>query len=111
MVSNPRTKNGHRRRQVCKQVYAEEDICIICGSPVDKSITCDWQGKPHPLRPEVHEVIPVSRGGSPTERSNCHLAHRICNEKQGNRLPWETPNSDKESELAVTHRFPLSRSW
>lgn len=38
-----------------------------------------------PLSPEVHEIIPVSRGDSPYEASNCTLIHRACNQWIGNR--------------------------
>jgi 5-methylcytosine-specific restriction endonuclease McrA len=37
------------------------------------------------MRGEVDEINPVSKGGSPTLRSNCQLAHRACNELKGNR--------------------------
>ncbi len=79
--SNPRRANGHRRRQVCAEVLAEESVCWICNKPVDKTL-------PHglPGSPEVDEVQPVSRGGSPYDRTNCRLAHRICNQRRGNGL-------------------------
>ena len=84
MVANPRSANGHRRRELRKRVLAEETNCGICGKPVDKTLSLGADGKPHPLRAEVDEILPVSRGGSPIERSNCRLAHRICNQKRGN---------------------------
>jgi 5-methylcytosine-specific restriction endonuclease McrA len=76
---NPRQANGHRRRQLRARVLAEEDVCGICGRPVDKDL-------PHglPGSPEIDEVVPVSRGGSPYDRSNARLAHRLCNQKRGN---------------------------
>ena len=33
---------------------------------------------------EVDEIIPVSLGGNPLDRSNVDAAHRICNERRGN---------------------------
>ncbi len=85
--------NGHRRRALVKRVKAEEHDCALCGLPVDKTLTTlpGEHGKvcptadcvgciPHPMRGEVDEDIPRSRGGSPYERSNCHLMHRKCNE-------------------------------
>lgn len=36
------------------------------------------------MRAEVDEIVPVSLGGSPYERTNCRLAHRICNQMRGN---------------------------
>lgn len=37
---------------------------------------------------EVDEIVPVSLGGSPFDRSNVQPAHRICNQRKGNRLGW-----------------------
>ena len=34
---------------------------------------------------EVDEIVPVSKGGSPTDRANVAPAHRICNQRRGNR--------------------------
>jgi len=85
--------NGHRRRELTKRVKAEEHTCALCDQPVDKTLTYlpGAHGKqcptpncpgciPHPLRGEVDEDIPRSRGGSPTDRTNCHLMHRKCNQ-------------------------------
>lgn len=85
--------NGHRRRQIVARVRAEEQICALCGKPVDKSLGMS-PGKhskrcadqmctgcvPHPRRGEVDEDIPRSRGGSPYDRANTHLLHRECNQ-------------------------------
>ncbi|WP_162893218.1 HNH endonuclease [Microbacterium halotolerans] len=38
---------------------------------------------PHPLRAEVDEDLPRSRGGSATDRANCRLMHRECNRWKG----------------------------
>lgn len=81
-MSNPRRANGHRRDQVRRKVLAEEDTCWLCQGPVDKTLKT-----PHPLSPEVHELVPVSKGGDPLDRANCRLTHRRCNRGQGNRLP------------------------
>lgn len=71
---NPRRVNAARRNEVCKRVLAAYDRCHLCGKPVDKTLK-----NPHPLAPQVDEIIPVSFGGSPYEFSNCRLAHRQCN--------------------------------
>ena len=65
MQRNTRYANGHRRRKVRAQVLREEDHCHICGQLVDVTL-------PHglPASPEVDEVIPWSRGGSPYSREN-----------------------------------------
>jgi 5-methylcytosine-specific restriction endonuclease McrA len=78
-VANPRRANGHRRDQVRARVLREESDCWLCGKPVDKTL-------PHglPGSPEVDEIVPVSLGGSPIDRANCRLAHRLCNVRRGN---------------------------
>ena len=39
------------------------------------------------MSPEADEIIPVSKGGSHIDRNNIRLAHRVCNQRQGNRAP------------------------
>lgn len=74
-----RYANGHRRRKVRAQVLAEEDHCAICGEWVDKELPPGLPGSP-----EVDEIVPVSRGGSPYLRENCRLTCRRCNRQRGN---------------------------
>lgn len=93
--------NGHRRRELRARVLNEENNCALCDNPVDKTLNYT-PGKhgprcpqittpgnktppcsgcvPHPMRAEVDEDIPRSRGGSPLERANTHLLHRACNQ-------------------------------
>ena len=85
-MSNPRQANGHRRRQLRRRVLAEENDCGICGKPVDKTLP-PWL----PGSPEVDEIVPVSLGGDPLDRSNCRLSHRDCNVKRGNGTRTPTP--------------------
>ena len=78
LMPDVRSANGHRRRQVRAQVLREESDCWLCGEPVDKTLP------PHrPDSPEVDEVVPIALGGSPTDRANCRLAHRLCNVRRG----------------------------
>jgi 5-methylcytosine-specific restriction endonuclease McrA len=76
---NGRYANGHRRRQVRAQVLAEETHCWLCNRIVDKSLPAGLHGSP-----EIDEIIPFSLGGSPFDRSNCRLSHRLCNVRRGN---------------------------
>lgn len=78
--TNPRRTNGARRDRIRARVMAAYDVCYLCGKPVDKSLRT-----PHPLSGEVDEIIPVSRGGSPYDFSNCRLAHRACNRVKSNK--------------------------
>ena len=96
MAGNPRRANGHRRDQVRRRVLREETDCWLCGLPVDKTLKT-----PHPGSPEVDEVIPVSLGGSPVDRANCRLSHRLCNVRRGN-------GTRQPTALAVVKRV---RDW
>lgn len=96
-MANPRRANGHRRDQVCKRVLREEDDCWLCGEPVDKGLPPWLSGSP-----EVDEVVPVSLGGDPFDRSNCRLSHRLCNVRRGNGT-----KAPKAKPLPLT----TTRSW
>lgn len=99
-MSNPRRSNGSLRNKVRTRVLKEEQVCWLCNRTVDKTLT-NLPGQhgqrcandecpgcvPHPMRAEVDEVVPVSKGGSPFDRANCRLSHRLCNQKRGNGDP------------------------
>ncbi|WP_454892195.1 HNH endonuclease [Alloscardovia omnicolens] len=76
---NNRYGNGNKRRKLRARVLAAYDTCWICHQPVDKTLKT-----PHPMSPEVDEIIPVSRGGSEYDYNNVRLAHRICNQIKSN---------------------------
>lgn len=91
---DPRKANGHRRRLLFARVLAEESVCWLCGRPVDPSLRGVRVYDPstgrrplHPLSPTLDEVVPVSCGGDPLDRSNVRLAHLRCNEARGDRVP------------------------
>lgn len=78
-MPNPRRSNGHRRDQLRARVLREEHTCWLCGQPVDKTLPPYLHGSP-----EVDEIVPVSLGGDPLDRTNCRLSHRLCNVRRGN---------------------------
>ena len=94
-MTNPRRSNGHRRNKVRRRVLAEEDTCWLCGQPVDKTLHYLEPGAP-----EVDEVVPVSLGGSPFDRNNCRLAHRLCNARRGNGTKQPKPAPQIETSRA-----------
>lgn len=81
-MGNPRTKNGSKRKKLRERLKAERRDCHICGCPIDYDLPAF-----DPMSFEVDEIIPVSRGGSPFDYNNVAAAHRICNERRGNRMP------------------------
>lgn len=80
-----RYSNGAARRKARARLKAEGRGCWICrafGRPdrIDYDLPAG-----HPLAFEVDELVPVSKGGSPTDYANLDAAHRRCNEWRGNR--------------------------
>ena len=88
MASNPRYANGAARRKVRDRWRAIGAPCGICGRAIDYSlgmVTDPGSGRrrPHPMSFVVDEIVPVSRGGSPTDMANTRPAHWICNARRG----------------------------
>ncbi len=88
MSSNPRYANGSARRKVRDRLKAIGAPCGICGKPIDYSlgfVTDRATGKRHmhPMAFVVDEIVPISRGGSPTDMANVRAAHYICNARRG----------------------------
>ena len=79
-MSASRYANGNARRKVRAWLKAQGMPCHICGRAIDYSLPAG-----HPMSFEVDEIVPVSRGGSPIDRSNVAPAHRICNQRRGNK--------------------------
>lgn len=73
-MGNPRKANGAARRSVVRWLRSLGRPCHICGLPIDYGVAAG-----SPLAFECDELVPVSRGGSPFERSNVAAAHRCCN--------------------------------
>ena len=78
--ANPRYANGAARRKLRAWLKAQGLPCHLCGGAIDYTLPAG-----HPMSFEVDEIVPVSRGGDPLDRANVAPAHRICNERRGNR--------------------------
>lgn len=98
MSANPRSANGHRRRQLRKWLASLGNPCGICGTPIDYSLPPG-----HPMSFEVDEIVPVSLGGDPLDRSNVQAAHRICNQRKGNKVGRKGRGG--------ASGLPMSREW
>lgn len=97
---DPRKIYPALRNSLRKRVIATYDTCAICGREVDKTL-------PYldPLAPEVDEIVPVARGGSPYDWDNLQLVHRICNQKKGSKMAGDTDLKKVENPT------PVSRAW
>ena len=77
-------KSGSHRVQYefnRKRILATQDTCSICGGPVDKSLKY-----PHPLSAVIDHIVPISKGGHPSDIKNLALAHNQCNIKKTDKL-------------------------
>ena len=75
---------GSNRTQFEKNaryIYKTQEVCGICGLPVDKDLK-----SPDPMSKTIDHIIPVSKGGHPSDLANLQLAHRCCNRQKGNKL-------------------------
>ena len=88
-----------------KKIYATQTVCGICGKPVDFSYKF-----PHPLSPCIDHIIPVAKGGHPSDLDNLQLAQFCCNRAKSDKL---VARSGKAQEQAVDSPLvlPLSRDW
>ena len=96
--SNPRYRKYHARVNLRKRVAKRGDPCAICCKPIDYALP-----RGHPMAYELDEIVPVSRGGSPTDPDNVQPTHAICNRKKGNKLI--------EERLSTDLGIPTSRDW
>lgn len=96
-MGNPRRTNSSRRNKLRDRVAARGEPCHICHQPIDYSLPAG-----HPMSYELDEIVPVSRGGDPYDIANVGPAHRICNQRKGNRLPTDAKKAPK---------LPHSRKW
>lgn len=88
-----------------KKIMATQRICGICGKPVDKSLSY-----PHPLSPCIDHIIPISKGGHPSDLENLQLAHWTCNRQKSDKL-LRRHRKAEEDEIISNRILPLSRDW
>ena len=100
--------NGPQRAQFesnKKKIYATQTVCGICGKPVDFRIK--W---PHPMSPCIDHIIPLAKGGHPSDISNMQLAHMSCNRQKSDKL-FEPPAQVKSREVISNRVLPQTFDW
>lgn len=82
-IKRPDRDGSHRLQfeRNKKRIYATQTVCGICGKPVDFSYKY-----PHPLSPSIDHIIPVVKGGHPSDIDNLQLAHWYCNRQKSDKL-------------------------
>lgn len=101
-------RDGAHRQQFeknKKKVLVTQEVCGICGNPVDKSLR--W---PHPLSPCVDHIIPVAKGGHPSDIDNLQLAHWTCNRQKSDKLVEKIKVTD-QAQLISNRVLPHTFDW
>ena len=100
----PERQGSHRANyeRNKKRILATQNICGICGKPVDKSLKY-----PHPMSPTIDHIIPVAKGGHPSSLSNLQLSHMGCNRQKSDKL-FKNPTEPK---VLGNRNLPQSLSW
>lgn len=100
--------NGPQRAQFNsnkKKIYATQTVCGICGKPVDFAFKY-----PHPLSPTIDHIIPIARGGHPSDISNLQLAHFTCNRQKSDKLV-QKQDFTVETEVISNRVLPQTFDW
>lgn len=85
-------------------------VCAICGQPLDHRYKY-----PHPLSTTVDHIIPVSKGGHPSDINNLQAAHFKCNRAKSDLLPGQVQNipapPGADGEKISNRVLPQSMVW
>lgn len=88
-----------------KRIYASQSVCGICGKPVDFSLKY-----PHPLAPCIDHIVPIAKGGHPSDIENLQLAHWTCNRQKSDKL-IERKLVNQDAEIISNRILPQSTNW
>lgn len=105
--NRPDKDGAHRMayERARKKIMLTQNVCGICGKLVDKNLRY-----PHPLSACVDHIIPVARGGHPSDLANLQLAHWTCNREKSDKL-LRRPRSGEEQGVISNRVLPLSCDW
>lgn len=90
-----------------KRVFATQKVCGICGQLVDFK-----QKYPHPLSPCIDHIIPIAKGGHPSDIDNLQLAHWTCNRQKSDKLIEVNRKKENNQAEAINNRIlPQTMDW
>lgn len=97
----PHRANFERNK---KRILKTQNVCGICGKPVDKTLKT-----PHPLAPCIDHIVPISKGGHPSDIANLQLTHACCNRQKSDKLFKD--KTIKEGQVLSNRNLPHSVDW
>lgn len=84
-----------------KKIYATQQVCGICGKEVDFRLKY-----PHPMSACIDHIIPIAKGGHPSDISNMQLAHLCCNRSKSDKFMLAPKDTGKIiSKRVLPHTF------
>lgn len=89
-----------------KKILQTQKICGICGKEVDFSVKY-----PHPLSPCIDHIIPIAKGGHPSDITNLQLAHWTCNRQKSDKLIERKSLISDDMNVISNRILPLSMDW
>ena len=101
--------NGTQRAQFesnKRKIYMTQKVCGICGRPVDFKVK--W---PDPMSPCIDHIIPVAKGGHPSDIDNLQLAHMCCNRQKSDKLTPQTRPELAAPEAVDMRDLPQTFDW
>lgn len=85
-----------------RKILATECVCAICGKVVDKSLP-----QHDPMAAQVDHIIPLSKGGHPSDIDNLALVHACCNRAKSDKVLL----ADKENKVVSNQQLPWTLDW
>lgn len=89
-----------------RRILQTQECCGICGKPVDKSLRF-----PHPLSACIDHIVPIAKGGHPSDISNLQLAHLSCNRAKSDKINLQNLPSSADSATINNRDLPQSMDW
>lgn len=89
-----------------KKIYATQNVCGICGKPVDMNLRY-----PNPLAKCIDHIIPVAKGGHPSDIDNLQLAHWACNRQKSDKLMLGNGLAVADNQVINNRILPQSINW
>ena len=86
-----------------KIIFKTHNTCGICGRPVDFNIKT-----PEPMSAVIDHIVPVSKGGHPSDIDNLQLAHWTCNRQKSDKL---FVAQKEEPKVLGNRNLPQSINW
>ena len=98
----PGHRSAYNRNR--KRIFASQNTCAICGYPVDFSLKA-----PNPMSAVIDHIVPVAKGGHPSDINNLQLAHWTCNRQKSDKL---FKNKEAMEPKVIGNRnLPWSTDW